>query len=355
MPKSKRRGPLSKINDFLYDHSRLKSTVSWTYALFICTISALIFTIGYKFFLVPRDIISTVEEGAPVLRLVSGGASGLSQTIIIALELLPDSFANLVVKNEDLIYSILYFLVNVPIIILAWVGVGKRFTIITLVNIVEISLFTNLLSIEWFEVNVIEPIAHYVEINGGLLARAIFAGVCTGLSSALTFKIDASSGGIDVIAYYIALKKSTLVGRYSAYINACILVVYSILAAINIGWADESAFDVVAAALYSIVYLIVSMCVIDMINLRNKKMKVEVVTDNPGLVQVLMANIPHGATVIHGEGAFSGRQKTIIEMVISSYELSRTVKVIRETDPNTFVEVTELKQVYGHFYIKPIK
>ena len=355
MPKSKRHGPLSKINDFLYDHSRLKSTVSWAYALFICTVSALIFTIGYKFFLVPRDIISTAGEGAPVLRLVSGGASGLSQTIIVALELLPDSFADLVVKNEDLIYSILYFLVNVPIIILAWVGVGKRFTIITLVNIVEISLFTNLLSIEWLEVNVIEPIAHYVEINGGLLARAIFAGVCTGLSSALTFKVDASSGGIDVVAYYIALKKSTLVGKYSAYINACILIVYSILAAINIGWADESAFDVVASALYSIVYLIVSMCVIDMINLRNKKMKVEVVTDNPGLVQVLMANIPHGATVIHGEGAFSGRQKTIIEMVISSYELSRTVKVIRETDPNTFVEVTELKQVYGHFYIKPIK
>lgn len=355
MPKSKRHGPLSRINDFLYDHSRLKSTVSWAYALFICTVSALIFTIGYKFFLVPRDIISTVEGGAPVLRLVSGGASGLSQTIIVALELLPDSFADLVVKNEDLIYSILYFLVNVPIIILAWVGVGKRFTIITLINIVEISLFTNLLSIEWLEVNVIEPIAHYVEINGGLLARAIFAGVCTGLSSALTFKVDASSGGIDVIAYYIALKKSTLVGKYSAYINAFILIVYSILAAINIGWADESAFDVVASALYSIVYLIVSMCVIDMINLRNKKMKVEVVTDNPGLVQVLMANIPHGATVIHGEGAFSGRQKTIIEMVISSYELSRTVKVIRETDPNTFVEVTELKQVYGHFYIKPIK
>ena len=355
MAKSKRHGPLSKINDFLYDHSRLKSTVSWAYALFICTVSALIFTIGYKFFLVPRDIISTAGDGAPILRLVSGGASGLSQTIIVALELLPDSFADLVVKNEDLIYSILYFLVNVPIIILAWVGVGKRFTIITLVNIVEISLFTNLLSIEWVENTIIDPIAAYVEDNGGLLARAIFAGVCTGLSSALTFKVDASSGGIDVIAYYIALKKSTLVGRYSAYINACILIVYSILAAINIGWADKSAFDVVAAALYSIVYLIVTMCVIDMINLRNKKMKVEVVTDNPGLVQVLMANIPHGATVIHGEGAFSGRQKTIIEMVISSYELSRTVKVIRETDPNTFVEVTELKQVYGHFYIKPIK
>lgn len=63
MPKPKRHGPLSKINDFLYDHSRLKSTVSWTYALFICTVSALIFTIGYKFFLVPRDIISTVEDG----------------------------------------------------------------------------------------------------------------------------------------------------------------------------------------------------------------------------------------------------------------------------------------------------
>lgn len=348
----KRRTVKSRVSDYLYDHHAVKETLNWTYALFLCTISAIVFTIGYKFFLVPRDVIAEADH----FRLVSGGASGVSQTIIMALELIPGSFATLVENNEDFVYSILYFLVNVPIIVLAWFGIGKRFTIITLINIVEISLFTNLFSTEWFEDYIVGPVSLFVSnYGGGMISRAIFAGVCTGLSSALTFKIDASSGGIDVISYYIALKKSTLAGKYGVYLNGCILTVYSLLAATKMGWGTQQGMEVMSCALFSIIYLIVTMVVIDMINLRNKKMKIEVVTDKPELVQVLMANIPHGATVIHGEGAFSGRPKTIIEMVISSYEVNQTVKVIRETDPSTFVQVTELKQVYGHFYIKPIK
>ena len=347
-----KRSVRSRITDFLYDHSKLKGTLNWGYAVLLCTLSALIFTIGYKFFLVPRDLITQADH----YRLVSGGASGVSQTVIMALELIPGSFSDLISENEDFVYSILYFAINVPIVILAWFGIGKRFTIITLLNIVEISLFTNLLSIEVIEDTIISPISKFVDLfGGGLLSRAIFAGVCTGLSSALTFKVDASSGGIDVISYYIALKKSTLVGKYSAYLNGGILIVYTILSATKVGWGELASLEIVSSALFSIIYLIVTMVVIDMINLRNKKMKVEVVTDKPELVHVLMANIPHGATIIHGEGAFSGQQKTIIEMVISSYEVNQTVKIIRETDPATFVQVTELKQVYGHFYIKPIK
>lgn len=347
-----KRSLRSRITDFLYDHSKLKGTLNWGYAVLLCTLSALIFTIGYKFFLVPRDLITQADH----YRLVSGGASGVSQTVIMALELIPGSFSELISENEDFVYSILYFAINVPIVILAWFGIGKRFTIITLLNIVEISLFTNLLSIEVIEDVIIAPVSKFVDLfGGGLLSRAIFAGVCTGLSSALTFKVDASSGGIDVISYYIALKKSTLVGKYSAYLNGGILIVYTILSATKVGWGELASLEIVSSALFSIIYLIVTMVVIDMINLRNKKMKVEVVTDKPELVHVLMANIPHGATIIHGEGAFSGQQKTIIEMVISSYEVNQTVKIIRETDPATFVQVTELKQVYGHFFIKPIK
>ena len=42
-------------------------------------------------------------------------------------------------------------------------------------------------------------------------------------------------------------------------------------------------------------------------------------------------------------------------MVVSTTEIKRAVKVIRELDSESFVNVTALQQVYGHFHMKPIK
>lgn len=343
----KRKKLKSKINDYLYDHPFLRTGLDWTWALIVSTISALFFAIGYKCFLVPNYLNSANE-----LKLVSGGASGISQTIIAALKLIP-GFPE--AQNfEDLIYGILYFAVNVPIFVLAWFGIGKRFSIITLINVLEVSLFTNLLG-NTPDGGLIDSIARFVDENGGLFARAVFGGTCVGLSTALTFKIDASSGGVDVIAYYVALKKSTLCGKYSTMINSCTIVVFTLLTVTKIGWTNPNAYNIIACVFFSVLYMFVVMFVVDMINLRNKKMEIKVVTENPELVGVLLANIPHGATLIHGSGAFSGKDKTIIEMIVSSYELKNTVKIIQEADPTAFVSVAELTQVYGHFFIKPVK
>ena len=46
----KRRTIKSRVSDYLYDHHGVKETLNWTYALFLCTVSAIVFTIGYKFF-----------------------------------------------------------------------------------------------------------------------------------------------------------------------------------------------------------------------------------------------------------------------------------------------------------------
>lgn len=343
----KRKTLKSKINDYLYDHKAAKFTIEWGWALVVSTVSALLFAIGYKCFLVPNYLATSHE-----LKLVSGGASGISQTIIAALRLIPNFPDS---QNfEDLIYGILYFVVNVPIFVLAFFGIGKKFAIITLINVGEVSLFTNLLG-NTPDGGLIDTIAQFADQNGGLLSRAIFGGFFVGLSTALTFKIDASSGGIDTIAYYISLKKSTLSGKYSTMINCCTICVFTILTVTKMGWGNEQAFKMIGCVMFSILYMFVVMFVVDTINLRNKKVRVTVVTANSDLVGVLLANIPHGATLIHGSGAFSGQDKTIIEMVVSSYEIKSTVKVIQEADPTAFVSVTELKQVYGRFFIKPIR
>ena len=76
-------------------------------------------------------------------------------------------------------------------------GIGKRFAIFTLVNVIETSLFMRFISPNY--IPLLEDIAQIISKEGGLLSRALFGGVCTGLSSALCFKVEISTGGIDII------------------------------------------------------------------------------------------------------------------------------------------------------------
>ena len=106
---------------------------------------------------------------------------------------------------------------------------------------------------------------------------------------------------------------------------------------------------------FSIVYLLTVMIVIDMINIRNKKVQLQIISSNKELPRLLLASIPHGATIVKATGAFSGEDRLMIYMVVSSLEMKSTVKTIRDIDPKSFVNVTPLNQVYGHFYSRPIR
>ena len=343
----------SKIENHLYDHPVLHSTLKNSFSVLVLAVSAFVFALGYKCFLVPNVLMQ--EAGGAITRLLSGGISGISQLIIMIVSMFPvEISANL----EDTLFSIFYFALNVPVFIVAWIGIGKRFTAFTFINVALVSLFSNLLGL--WDQGWIYEISRFVNSNGGMLSRAIFAGVCTGISSGLAYKVDGSGGGIDVFSYYIALKKSVLVGKYNTLINICTLTIYTILGSIKV-WngmmtvPDGNSMEFVTMAFYSVLYLMVTSAVIDTINIRNKKVKITVITSNPDLARIIISALPHGATVFHGQGAFTGKDKIAIDIVVSSYEVKNAVKVIRESDPSAFIEVTELKQVYGRFFLPPIK
>lgn len=345
-----------RTTDWLFDHEPVKNGLTLAWTLLVLTFSAFMFAFGYKAFLNPTSIVHPADPNIePGFRIVSGGASGLSQTFIVAIYLIGKCFngGTPIVINEDLIYSIIYFALNVPVILLAFFGIGKRFALCTLYNVGMATLFTNILSLDAFA-PFLTAISQFTNQNGGMLARAIFAGVCTGISSGVAYKVDSSAGGIDVIAYYIALKKNVLVGKYSIAINIGIIVSFTILTAANENFGENGVFAL-AVALYSVVYMLVTGAIVDLINRRNKKCQIEVVTDNPELGKILIANIPHAATIIKGEGAFSGKEHYIVQIVISFYEVKKTVQIIRESDPRAFIKVMDLHQVYGRFFLMPIR
>ena len=53
--------------------------------------------------------------------------------------------------------------------------------------------------------------------------------------------------------------------------------------------------------------------------------------------------------------AFIRVMKIIIYMTVSTNEVNNVVSLIRQVDENSFINVTDLRQVFGKFYISPIK
>ena len=330
-----------KINSIAYDHIWLKYVLDYGFSVLATLVSAAIFVFGMVCFLEPALLGGDTSTIAP---MVSGGSSGAAQVF----KLIIFSFAkNVDPKTERIILSGLYIAINIPLLILAFKGVGKRFAIFTLINVGCVALFTNLFKGEFFI-----KIALFVFNNGGnLLTRALFAGLCTGLSSAIAYKIDSSAGGFDIVSFYISAKKGSTAGKYGMIINGVVVVSFALVSAIS----SKDYASAFGGMLFSFVYLLTVMLVIDAINIRNKKAQIQITTSKKDLYKLLIANIPHGSTVVEAKGGFTENERILIYMVVSTSEIKRSVKIIRELDPQSFVIVQSLHGVYGRFHMRPIK
>ena len=123
-----------------------------------------------------------------------------------------------VTLEEKTLQSIFYLAINIPLILVSFKNIGKEFTITTLLNVVLTSVFIDVIPDSWVVI---------FDIDQEFVARALFAGIMTGLSSGSAYLIGSSTGGIDLIAFAIAEKKSTTSGKYSLFINATIIITTS--------------------------------------------------------------------------------------------------------------------------------
>ncbi len=336
-----------KINDYLFDHRILRGSLSHLNAFMHAFIAALIFAFGFASFITPA-----IVEGTEGLHIATGGVSGVSQTVALALNM--GGVLNGVEGDKvSTVISIAYFVVNIPILTFAFFKIGKRFALYSLINVGLSSLFIFLFTHpEISHINVTCQIAANPMIYKHELVRVLFGAVSVGVSSAFAYRGDISCGGIDVFSYYFALRKSSSIGKYGIMINGAIITGYSVLLMFSSGSNWETG---AIALFFSILYLFVANLIIDAINLRNKKIQIQIISNSEYLTPVLLANFPHGATVVNGEGAYSHQPKKIIYMVVSSSQVKDVVTLARKVDHHAFITVTPLSQVYGNFFIKPVE
>lgn len=340
---SKKEQIRQKYEHYVETHKKAKIVFENIWCIFILLVSALFFAVGFRAFISP----AAAATDPNILTLATGGMSGVSQILLKAFQLIRGSYLNSEDKNTFV--SIAYLVLNIPIFILAWKGIGKRFAIFTIINVAATSIFNKIIP---------ESIVGLFDTGGFLednISRALFGGICIGLSSGLSLMVDGSSGGLDVISYYIATKKSTSVGKYVLLFNGIVVTLFTLLSYFPVNSSDTTHDQVWIVLLYGIVYLFVVSLVLDHLSRRNKKTQIQIITTKDSLPKVLMANFHHGCTVVDAKGAFSGEGKKIIYMVVSSYEVKKAIRIIQDADPQAFINCVSVSALYGRFYIEPIK
>ena len=334
-----------QIENFLFDHYVIKTILHYLGGFLVSALAAAIFAFGFSCFTTPADPKGFV--------LATGGVSGIAQIISLSVEMVLGHQI-----ENNLIQSICYTVLNIPLLIFSFIKIGKRFTIFTLVNVVLSSVFISVFSSTGIAHDVATtPFNHSDGFEAiypldPVIVRVLLAGICTGISSAIAFTAGISCGGIDIVAFYVGSRRSTQIGRYNIMINAFIVVTYAILRCFD---GNSSYVYAIYSIIFSVIYIMEVGLIIDMINLRNKKIEMQIITSKEHMPEIIIANFPHSATVIKGRGAYSGAEKTMFFMVVSPSEVKKVVNIAKKVDEHVFITATPLKQVYGNFFIKPLE
>ena len=316
-----------QIENFLFDHYIVKSILSYVGGFFVAAVAAAVFAFGFACFTTPAK-----ENG---FILATGGVSGLSQIIALLIEVIHGE-----TLGNNLVQSIGYTLFNIPLLVFSFFKIGKKFTIFTLVNVVLSSLFIPMFTAG----GVGKAVAGFKFADGTMpldpiIVRVLFAGICTGLSSAFAFAAGISCGGIDIVAQAFNLKKGVSIGVFSMIANIILAIIGGII--------DKDP----TTTLYTFIFIIICNLVVDKIHTAYNYLRIDVITtEKEAVSSALLNGIKRGCTIMDVQGAYTKVDKFDVFMVISSYELEHAKRIINDVDPRAFIMVLPVKRIIGAFF-----
>ncbi len=320
---------MNKLKDwFSSDQFKLKVKPE-TIRVFAVVIFTFIYGIGVSWFL-----------EASVYPMYTGGIPGVAQLVrdfmVYVLNVDMESW-------QGAFLGLFIIIANIPILFLGWFGVSKKFTIYSLVSVL----------IQATILGYIPSLSLGLEHPEHAVTIAILGGVLIGIGAGGALKYGTSTGGLDIVAQYVSLRNGKSVGLISMSMNICTAILGGI---ITHGHTVEGVLIIGGVvASYTILRLIISTIVTDRIHTAYQFVSVEIITDNPNdIISDIIGKIYRGVTLMRVEGGYTHKEKTLVMVVIASYELTTLTQMVQLVDPKAFMLTKPVKQVFGNFKRKTI-
>ena len=259
------------------------------------------------------------------LNLYTGGLMGVCQLLrTLAADYLGMNFGAYDVAG------ILYFLLNIPILLLAYKNLGRAFVAKTLICTVAFSLFYSLIP------------SPSVPIVDDYLTACLLGGILAGVGGGLVLTCGASGGGLDIVGLYLSKRGSQFtVGKFSLSFNAVLYTACLFL------FSPE-------VAIYSVIYNFFTAMVLDRMHQQNVSIQALIFTkgDEGTLARFIIENLGRSVTYWEGVGAYTGEDVHVLCVCLSKFEIEELVHAVHSIDPHAFVTTQEGTRIYGNFQRK---
>ncbi|WP_320172281.1 YitT family protein [Maridesulfovibrio sp.] len=268
-------------------------TVWWN--LFLISVGAAISSVAMRSLAVPQEFLA-------------GGIFGLASLVYYKFDALSPGW--------------IYFLLNVPLFVFAWVKVSRRFFWYSLYATVATTVFYELINIP-------------MPVHNQLYA-AVACGAIMGFGCGIVLRSLGSNGGLDVLAVFLFQRFNIGIGKVYIIFNA-VLFCFSLF---------ELSLDTIIA---SLILVFISSTVVDQtLSLFNQRKVVLIISKSVEMISHdILHEMKQSATFIKGQGAYLREDTNILMTVVNNIQLKKLEEIVFRNDERALFIVENTFSVIG--------
>ena len=257
-----------------------------------------IYALTVKLFVLPANLISC-------------GTTGLA-LVVLQLTGLPVSW--------------FVFIFNAAMLCLGWWILGRQFAMTTVLSSLMYPI----------GLEVLEKLLGDVVLTDNMLLTVIFAGLGLGLSLGIVLRAGASTGGMDIPP--LILKKFFRIPVSASLWMFDLIIMLS-----------QMFFHTGEDLMYGVLLLIVISATLNKVMLLGtSKTEVKIVSDQAAAIRdQILSRVDRGVTLLHGEGGYRRKSTEVILSIVSNHELPKIERLARDIDPECFMIVSQVTEVWG--------
>ncbi|CCY70959.1 putative uncharacterized protein [Clostridium sp. CAG:921] len=279
----------------------LKRLYNFLMELLLLTVGSYLVSLGINLFLLPH-------------KMSTGGASGI---------------ATMLYYTFNIPLGVTILVLNLPLLLISILKLGRNFTIKTIYSTVILSLFLEMVKYN----NILTAEVADLQIS------CIFGGIVSGIGLSLIFRTGASSGGSDLLAQIIY--------KFTKFqsLSQILLVIES-----TIIFSTIVVFKDLNIGLYSIIAMFISTKMIDLFfeGVNSTKVATIITSKGDAVVIAILRELKRGATITNSIGAHTGNANTKIDCVISRQQISKLKSIIRENDSDALMYIVNANEAIGN-------
>jgi len=275
--------------------------LDWTWRIAVILFSDLVGAVAVNNFLTPAHILA-------------GGVTGVAQILHHYVPALG--------------VGTMYFVFNIPLFILGYRYLGRRFIFQTGIAILGFSALADFVRL------------HFSTPTDPLL-MGLYGGVLTGLSSGLVIRVGGSMGGTDIVSLVVHRLTGRNIGSVSFVMNAAIVL----LSMLVFG---------VPAGLYTLVSMYAASRVVSGLMHFQQRKTALIVTSKPSEVaSAIGQRLVRGSTVMRAYGAYTQRERGVLLCAMTHLEIADLKEIVQSLDPDAFITILDTTEVVGRFRQSP--